>query len=417
MHIGIELGLQELNSNLWNTLQHEEKDYYINRIIENFVRAVALKEDNDIKSIISYADIQKYYETINPFIRDIITSFINYESEGYIECIIPRDNTIGEVDTTNGMLYDGVTYRVQTPGYTDLSGFGYFNIGSQVVNDEFICDIVEVTSLASYNVWKGEIYRIINNPENIDFTSYGATSNEPGSQFTVNADNLIEDDHVITLKPLLAKPNWAGPVILNPGDPTGPTELVAVDNLGKFEFISSESFTACGLFLNSGVLEKDQYYGVLVTGTTDLRTYGAYTSSMNDVNLVFKCILDGTPTWSGGTRLIKLNKVPNRLVKYQDKGTFLNHAYGTLQTSPVSTMIDNKLRVYHDRKFTIFGVYIQYVKTPNVVDYNSNVDCNLPNSIHGKIVDWTVMKIAGVTNNPAYNTQKDFEVTEKSIPK
>jgi hypothetical protein len=80
-------------------------------------------------------------------------------------------------------------------------------------------------------------------------------------------------------------------------------------------------------------------------------------------------------------------------------------------------MKDNKLRVYHDRKFTIFGVYIQYVKTPNVVDYNSNVDCNLPNSIHGKIVDWTVMKIAGVTNNPAYNTQKDFEVTEKSIPK
>ena len=428
MHIGIELGLQELNSNLWNTLQHEEKDYYINRIIENFVRAVALKEDNDIKSIISYADIQKYYETINPFIRDIITGFINYESEGYIECIIPRDNAIGEVDNITGMLYDGVTYRVQTPGITDLSGYGYFNEGNQVVDDEFVCNIIEITSLASYQIWKGEIYRIINNPENIDCTVWGAISNEPGSQFTVNMDATIESNQVITLKPIAKKPNWDGldgseipDPNPGPGDdpglPISPTELIAIDNLGKFEFISSESFTPCGLFLNSGVLEKDQYYGVLITGTTDLSSYGAYITSMNDINLVFKSILTGTPTWSGGTRLIKLNKVPNRLIKYQDKGTFLNHAYGTLQTSPVSTMIDNKLRIYHDRKFTIFGVYIQYVKTPNVVDYVNEIDCNLPSSIHGKIVDWTVMKIAGVTNNPAYNTQKDFEVTDKSIPK
>ena len=408
MHIGIELMLQELNSNFYNKLQHEEKDYIINRVIENFVRAVATDERNEIHNIVSYEDIKKYYTIINPFIRDVLASFINYESEGYVECIIPRANEVGLL-TSDNMLYDGVTYKVQTAGDTDLASFGYVDGGNQEVGDEFICNILEISSFASLQLTKGEIYRIVNNPEDYSFTQYGAESDEVGSQFKVKEDVLIEDGSInAVLKPIARFPVWGK---------TPETELIAFDNLEKFEFISSESFVECGNPITSGALVKDEYYAVLVNGTTDLRGYGAYGAGFNSVGLVFKCIANGTPTWLGLTRLIKVSKVPNRLIKYQDKATFLSHAYGTLQTSPVSTMIDNKLRVYHSKKFAIHGVFVQYVKTPNTVDYNKSIDCNLPPAIHGKIVDWSAMKIAGTINSPAYPALKDVEITDKSTPK
>lgn len=408
MHIGIELALQELNSNLYNTLQHEEKDYILNRVIENFIRAVALDEKNEIRSILSIEDIKRYYETINPFIRDEIIGHINYQSEGYVEGLIPSANIVGEL--TNLFLRNGVTYRIQTAGITDLTPFGYDL--TQEAGDEFICNTTEITSIADLDIFKGEIYRIINNPDGHDFTQYGAESNEPGSEFRVNADTTITSGDIVTLKPILRK------AIASLGDiELDPTELVAVDNVGYFELISSQSLVSCGNPITSGELTKDEYYVVLVNGTTDLSGYGAYNPGDNDVNLVFKCINTGTPSWAGSTRLMKIKKVGNRLIKYNDKAAFLQHSYGTVITSPVSTMINNRLRVFHDKKFSIYGIQLQHVKIPNEVDYNNSIDCNLPASIHGKLVDWAVMKIMGTINNPTYNAVKDYEVTDKSLTK
>lgn len=412
MHIGIELGLQELNSNLFNTLQDEEKDYYLNRTIEDFVRAVATNEENTIRSILTYADIRKYYEMINMFIKDIPLGYINYQSEGYVESPMPPVNALGEVDNEIGMLYDGVTYRVQTVGVTDLSTFGYFVEDDQENDDTFVCEIDNLTIATGVYIFKGEIYRIVNNPGVFDFTAIGAKSNLPGTQFVATKD--LDITTVLTnviLKPIAKRPAW------NTDVPSSNTDLYAVDTIELFEFLSSESLNTCDKYITSGDLELDQYYLVLVNGTTDLSSFGGYISSMNTIGLVFKCTTGGTPTWAGNTKLMKVVKKPNRLVKFQDKSSFLKHSYGTTISSPISTMINNKLRVYHDKKFPINGIYLQYVKKPNEVNLTNSIDCNLPVSIHGKIVDWTVLRIAGTTNNPVYNANKDFEITNEQIKK
>ncbi|KKQ29902.1 MAG: hypothetical protein US46_C0015G0003 [Candidatus Shapirobacteria bacterium GW2011_GWF2_37_20] len=411
MHIGIELGLQELNSHLFNTLQDEEKDYYLNRTIEDFVRAFATKEENTIRNIVSYADIRKYEEMVSPFIRDIQMGFTNRWSEGYIEGFLPRENAVGEVDVIAGMLVDGATYIVSTAGDTPLVVFGYEDDGSQVDGDEFLANITEIQlDLVTLDVVRGEKYRIIHNPGAGDFTPYGALSNEPGEEFvitnTATIDYTAATDE-IRLKPLIKTPAWTG---------VSDTVLRCIDDIGLFEFLSSESQVICGLPITSGELTLDEYYLIYTAGTTNLKNYTGLGNG-NDVGTIFKSILTGTPTWAGGTRLYKVKSSPNRLIKYQDKGTFLKHSYGTVISSPVSSRINNKLRVFHDKKFYIYGLKLQYVKTPATVDLTNGIDCDLPKSVHGKIVDWTVMKIAGDTQNPVYGSKKDFEATNQQIEK
>jgi len=412
MHIGLELALQELNSNLYNTFQHEEKDYLLNRTIEDFVRAVVLKEENNVRNFISYTDIQKYYEMINPFIRDISIGFTNYQSEGFVEGFIPQENEIGELTAEEDFLVDGAKYLIVTAGDTPLASFGYFDSGNQSNNDEFICNIDEIDlSVDTLDIYKGEKYRIVNNPGGGDFTSYGAITNEPGEEFIVNQDVALDltaatDD--IRLKPLIKLPAWTG---------VSDTVIRCIDDIGIFGFISSESLVACGLPITSGELTKDKYYVILTAGTTNLKVYTGFGTGGNDVGVVFKCLLTGTPTWAGGTRLYEISNNPNRLVKYHDKGAFLNHSYGTVISSPISTLINNKLRVYHDNKFSIYGLKLQYVKTPVVVNYNEGIDCNLPKPLHGKIVTWTAMRAAGISGNPGYNAIKDYEITEKQTEK
>ena len=69
MHIGIDLGLQKSNSNVFGDLQREEKDYFLNKTIKSFVLTVLNKENNSVSSIESYLDISKYYTGLQPFIR------------------------------------------------------------------------------------------------------------------------------------------------------------------------------------------------------------------------------------------------------------------------------------------------------------------------------------------------------------
>lgn len=412
MHIGIELGLQELNSHLFNTLQDEEKDYYLNRTIEDFVRAFAVKEENTIRNIVSYADIRKYEEVVSNFIRDISIGFTNYWAEGFIEGFIPRENIVGEIDIETGMLVDGATYIVTTIGDTPLFVFGYADDGDQVEGDEFLCNIADIDlGTVTLDIKRGEKYRIINNADGADFTSYGAITNEPGEEFIASVTDTIDftalGTNEIRLKPLIKMPAWTG---------VEDTVLRCIDDIGLFEMLSSESQVTCGLPITSGELTLGEYYIVTVAGTTNLKSYNGLGNG-NDIGTIFKCILTGTPTWAGGTRLYKVKNSPNRLIKYQDKGSFLKHSYGTVVSSPISSRINNKLRVFHDKKFNIYGLKLQYVKTPATVDLTNSIDCDLPKSIHGKIVDWTVMKIAGDTQNPVYAAKKDFEATNQQIDK
>ena len=77
MHIGIELGLQELNSNLYNTLQSEEKDYLLNRTIE--IAYDKAGKDTLAEETVHFAtSMMKDSDTWNKMYEDIIKKRLDY---------------------------------------------------------------------------------------------------------------------------------------------------------------------------------------------------------------------------------------------------------------------------------------------------------------------------------------------------
>lgn len=391
MHIGIDIVLRRLNSAVFGKFEHEEKDYLINRTIEDLIRINLLNERNTVFDLATYGDIRSYYEALHPFIKETYVGFVNYPTYGYVEGILPMQTPLTQT-TTASLLYNGATYKVitvGTPTPTDLSTFGY--LATPILGESFEVVIPDYKGLTSLAYSKGERF-IIMNPGNATnaLIAMGAKTGLPGEEFEVKvASSPLTTDVNVHLSYIAKKPTWQGGTVLQ-----------AVKNLGYFLFIESKSYIACGDYISSGALVKNKIYKVATAGTTNLSTFGSVVQTT--VNNVFTCILNGTPTWAGGTQLQEVQLYGNRLVKSQDVPNFLNHAYGTVPSSPISELTNGKIRIYHDNKFTIDGIMLKYINTPIQVDWNNNVDTDMPISIHSKIVDWTAQRAAGISGNPTY---------------
>ena len=396
MHIGIDLGLRRTNSNVFNKLEREEKDYILNVTIGDIIRISLLGERNTSYSLETYSDIRKYYEVLYPLIRERSLGFTNYPSEGYVEAWLPISATMGAI--TSGFLHNDADYKVLIAGTTNLSTYGY--IATPVVGETFRCDIDNYKSATTttLNHVKGERVIVVS-PGSQDFTTLGARTRNAGEEFVFNATAALDLtlDANVELKYITKQPTWVG------------TTLIATSNPGYYLNSETKSLIACGDPISSGALTKDTMYKVVTAGTTDLSTYGNYVTPIDST--IFTSLLGTAPIWIGGTVLKTVKKYGNRLVKSQDVNSFLTHAYGTTATSPISIMTDDKVRIYHDNKFTIDGAYLQYVEIPISVDWNNSISCNLPLSVHSKIVDWTVERIAAqnASENYQHLTQENMK--------
>ena len=139
MHIGIDLGVQRLNSNVFGKLQPEEKDYFINTVTQDFVKLALTDEKNTVFDVQTYTDIREYYERLQVYISSIQLGLVEELGYGYVYGELPTSITI--VPISSGVLYHGVTYRIVTAGTIDLSGFGGNNHALTSVGDTFKCEI------------------------------------------------------------------------------------------------------------------------------------------------------------------------------------------------------------------------------------------------------------------------------------
>ncbi len=151
MHIGIDLGVQKLNSNVFGKLQPQEKDYFINTTTQDFVKLALTDEKNTIFNAQTYADIREYYERLQVYIRSTQLGITEQLGYGYVYGELPQSITVEPI--SEGVLTHGVTYRVKIAGDTDLTSFGYTD--PPVINETFVCDITPQTS-GDINIVKGE---------------------------------------------------------------------------------------------------------------------------------------------------------------------------------------------------------------------------------------------------------------------
>jgi len=79
LHTGLELALQQVNSNLFNRLEPEEKDYYLNEGVNLYL--TSLLEFRSDNNVLSYTDIMSRYSKIHTLIDKIE---LNKQGSGFV---------------------------------------------------------------------------------------------------------------------------------------------------------------------------------------------------------------------------------------------------------------------------------------------------------------------------------------------
>ncbi len=392
MHIGIDLLLQRVNSNINTNFLHEEKDYYINITIHDFINAVFNNEKNTTLDYVSAIDIKRYYNILQSYIRnsDLQLNDVNW----YYEAKLPNGNSMNNV--TIGVLVDGVRYRITTAGTTDLSTFGYYGV-SNVVGDEFECSINEMVLVTGDIIAVGR-YKILN-AGGFDFTTQtgsNAKSNDVGTVFDVSTDvTLTLTTETPVLKPLTSTPIWAGTTTLKP-----------LTNVKCYLPLSTSSLILTGDAIITGSLVSRTMYIVDNPGATpiDLSNIGGVT--IPSVGYIFTCTSNVSPIWTAGSMIHKVTYVDNRVVIFEEANNFLNNKFGSIRTSPIYTYIQNTVRVYHMNKFKIHNLKLAYILEPVSVDWNNNIDSDLPEYLHSFIMDLVVKRISSTINDPNYQERR-----------
>ena len=188
MHIGIDVGLRKANSQLYDQLLVEEKDYEINSTIEQLIMAVLNKEENTVYNMLSYADLRKYYTVLEPYVHTAQLHLNQPVGEPYVTGLFPIgiDTSVVTDASTPILLYKGITYKFKAvDAGADLASWGTPAVASIAVGDTFVCDISDITA-ASIVYTKEEQYRLLN-PTDGTFTTMGAPDNDPGTLFTCTA--------------------------------------------------------------------------------------------------------------------------------------------------------------------------------------------------------------------------------------
>ena len=408
MHIGLNVVLQRINSNLFGKLLHEEIDYFINSVTKQLIRAVLLDEKNTVASIVGYSDIRQYYDTLHPYIKSIDIPLTESLGNGYTYGTLPSGFTTDS--QTSGTLKKGIKYKVlvagtATPNFTNL-GAASVASGLWVVGYEFVCDIDDL-SAASIDIVVGETYRVINPGDaTTEFANTGLATCTAGTQWTATATAIATATTTgWTYNPTIEH------ITDQPTDWGTGTIVIAISTDNYFLDISTTSNTDLGNPITSGTLDYGKQYRIDVVGTTNLSNHGAYVYTGD--NVVFTCNSESTITWEGGTSLYATDRYSNNLVKYQDVSNMLDNSFGTVISSPISSMANSEVRVYHENKFEINRVYLNYIREPISVDWNNSINSDLPINLHDKIVDITAQFIMSVTNNPAYEKLMNENINGK----
>jgi hypothetical protein len=394
-HIGIDVGLRLINSNLYNKLLKEEKDYILNRVIVDLINE-QIAPINQPQETLSYDQIRNWYKFINPLIRDL--SYKEFVNRGkFIEIDLPK-NTY--VPISSGSLVTGRSYRIVTAGATNLSTFG---INANYPNAIFTYPkhIIEfVNDPPNYNltIIQGYKYEILY-ADGVSFTGHGAFSNEVGTIFTATSNNTFTSatNKGTKLRVISGLPAW-----------DGITTVIPTNSDDIFHYYTSKSKIATNCIIASGQLTKGNYYKVVNAGTVaNLTSFGSEYNIV-EVGYVFLCTTTGVPAWAtSNVQLAEYREAINRLVIATDVDNFLDHSYGTVISSPICALVDNKLRVYHNNKFEISDVDIMYLRPPATIDHVSNVDCDLDPIVHPSIVDKAINYIAATFASPAYQHLKN----------
>ena len=396
MHIGLDVAQRTLNSNHFQKLEKEEKDFVLNKAIVEIVKKAIPTVENQLNNVDDDTIRQQYNVLDAVLVEKEFVDFIHEDK--YIEFTLPK---IIREQVQSGSLFAGYRYRVVSSGTTNLTSFGCPD-NTPGFEFDYLPDnlVFALDGTFKMNPVIGGRYRI-KRLGVIDFTNYGASKNEVGVVFTSTV-NLISNATMTDaeLEVISTPPVW-----------DGVTTLAIAKKLDVFEVIRTASLVYTSCSFSTGVIRKGYYYKVSIGGIiSNLTDFGSEYNTV-EPGYIFLCTKDGAPNWaSSGVRLTELMLSSNRLPAVKDINNALTHPIGTLASSPITTRIGGNLRVYHDNKFDIHKVIVTYIRTPMRVNSIQGVNCDLNEAIHDDIVDKAASYILATQGSPNYQAVKTEEM-------
>ena len=97
----------------------------------------------------------------------------------------------------------------------------------------------------------------------------------------------------------------------------------------------------------------------------------------------------------------------NKFIQHDDIFKILGDPFNdTTISSPIYTIKDDHIEVYTDDTFIVDKIKMTYLKRPVIVDIinNPTIQCDLPDTVHQEIVDMTVNSILEEISDPRYQS-------------
>lgn len=359
MHIGIDIGLQQLKSERFDGLLPEEKDWILNEAQYKFI-------DNQTNPI------------SNPLKRGLESSQTRYDNIS--ELITPYRNTL--------FIRDNRSVYAPLP-------FDYFNLvndRSFVVNNcnkvftDYSLQNVNYCQLAWELFSQKTITAVIHF---LDTITINGTLVYNASNYSTEFRDKPKDERDIILKDFI-------PYLINLANITGVRAYWEsyINTYTKGSVIIADTNSSL-CTANSVVVTYKSIAGAVVTEN--------YTGAIKTVQKFNIPAAD----------LLLLEEVPNRLTKTEDLYTKLESPFHTTKLrSPISGQEVNGLIVFHNKKFILNEISIDYIRKPRTINLLLGQNCELHdiNNNHQKIVNIAVDLLAARILAPNYQVLKQENI-------
>lgn len=330
MHIDFDIKVQKIDSNAFDFFLPEEKDWLLNRAQYRFIKQRSSEKSNR-KQEGSDKTYKRYEDLEALYTRTNIPMYIGNDNEHFFG-LLPHD--FFDIRNAKCNLFyncNGIN-NVGTIQETDTISVLRF-ADDTVSTNLFNNFLIRANSISQGVV---NLFNINNYPNIVD-----------GGSFKINKQKFIIVNHVIEI---LNRRNDIEVYWEHYGNRYGPSSFIIINKSDYTDFtISFGSYSQ----------------------TSSVSSIGE--SKYND----------------NGNKLIKGRAI--RFVETEDLYDILDHDfYTTTYKSPVGTFRERQIQVYHNEKFILNELQIDYIRTPRLISLSLEQSCELPSSRHDEIVDIAV---------------------------
>lgn len=360
MHIGIDIGLQQLKSEVFDGLLPEEKDWVLNEAQLRFI-------DEQSKPI------------SNPMRRGL-------------QSTQTRTDNISELITSATLP----TYVRDGKSVFSILPTNYFNLindRSNIINN---CR----KAFASYTTQNANYCEI----DWLFESSIAANSGSILNTVTINGTVIFNRANYSSV--LNTKPQAERDLIFR--------DLI-IENINNLANVSAYWEGYLDIFAKGSIIIIDSNSSLCTTNSMVV-TYEnlAHIITPSDPQLITTRNFTGTAKTLtryvfSNNDLTYIEEVPNRLTKTEEIFTKLvNPFHTTIIKSPISILEQNGIAVYHNKKFILNEIFIDYIRKPRTISLILGQNCELYdiNNNHQKVVNIAVDLLAARMLAPNYQINK-----------